>query len=694
MTTTTTSGLLSDLVLVRVHGRADEYLRATEEERRAIVAACRAEATVPDLAERIVARTIYAQASTRSAPLRELVQNALDASPRGARIDVQLSEDGRELTVSDAGPGMTRAELIEDLLVPFRTTKEGEAGTIGEHGIGFFSALEIAPWVEVVSITRAGGHRLRIAPAADHGPPFGDFCWSVEVITRRGFYGVRGATGTAVRLRLAAPHSRAALSAELAAAVGLVDPAEARIHLNGLLLNTARTRLRRAATAPIAGVTPSGRALGELVLHVGRGDGIEPQLTVVQRGLTVATRMDPFVGQDLGLHRDLARAMTAAGYGLVAELPLAVPLNKGRSAVAAGASIAVEAALTAAFERFMLCDALFDRELLRAVDHRLSSVLDRLIAAAMVGDATPPLGTPKPVDEGAPRAPTVAAPEEVIRFAGSLLDAPLFTAVLFDSPLRPTRRPATLRQLLDAHRSGQLRPMDGRPPSPGMTHLPLEEPLAQALWRRLAACGQAVAAEAPSRPAPTPVPRTPRELLLARAGYLPGVRAVASAMMVLERIDAAISQAAALEPSPVWVHQDLYGPDEMAHTDGSGISVNLASSRVRALLAAALASDDPAALSALVDLMLHEKAHVSLASFVPRAQAEHGTSFYRRKEWLRRRLLYAIDAGVVADPMRWLIVARRGLDVDGGGVVLPATAALARALVEGAGGEAGGAVAA
>jgi len=145
------------------------------------------------------------------------------------------------------------------------------------------------------------------------------------------------------------------------------------------------------------------------------------------------------------------------------------------------------------------------------------------------------------------------------------------------------------------------------------------------------------------------------------------VRSVAAAMVVLERIDAAIAQAAEIEPSPIWVHQDLYGPDEMAHTDGSGISVNLSSPRVRALLAAALVSDDPAALSALVDLMLHEKAHVSLASYVPRPQAEHGTSFYRRKEWLRRRLLYAIDTGVVADPMRWLLVARRGLD----GVLLP-----------------------
>ncbi|AKT37694.1 ATP-binding protein [Chondromyces crocatus] len=678
--TSTASGLLSDLVLVRMHGRAEDYLRAREHERLALLATCRNEATVPDLAERIVARTIYAQAASRSAPLRELVQNALDASPRGARIEIRLSEDGREILVSDQGPGMTRTELLEDLLVPFRSAKEGEPATIGEHGIGFFSALEIAPCVEVVSLTRAGAHRLRVEPYGE-GPPYRDFTWSIGPVTRRGWYGMRGATGTTVRLMLATPTTRATLAADLATVVGLVDPAEARVYLNGLLVNTARSRLRRVATAPV-GRLPGGRIVGDLTLYVGRGEGIEPQLTVLQKGLTVSARMDPFLGSELGLHRDLARAITTAGYGIVVELPLGVPLNKGRSAVAANASAAVETALTAAFERFMLGDALYDRELLRAVDHRMSSVLDRLIAAAMLGDPIPPVVTPPP-PEGAARTPTVAAPEEVVRFASGLLDAPLFVLITYDDELTPTRVPSTLRQLIDAHRCGLLRPQDGRAPIPGRLHLPLDEPLAQALWRRLAVSSpQTVVLDPPSRPAPIPVSRTSRDVLLSRAGHLGGTRTVAGAMVLLEKIDAAISQSADLATSPVWIHQDLYGPDEMAHTDGSGISVNLASARVRALIASALASDDWAALSALVDLMLHEKAHVSLASFIPRAQAEHGTSFYRRKEWLRRRLLYAIELGIVADPMRWLVVVRRGLDMDAGGLVLPTTEALASALVE------------
>ncbi|XXX74350.1 ATP-binding protein [Sorangium sp. So ce134] len=733
-------GLFSELLLVRIHGRAEAYLQASSAERLALVAACRSEATVPDLAQRILSRTIYAQASSRIGPLRELLQNALDASPPGARIDVRSTEDGREISVTDQGRGMSRTELLADLLVPFRSGKAGEPEAIGEHGIGFFSALEIAPWIEVVTAAPSGGHRLLVAPLGA-GPPYEDFSWTLLSLPRPSpappYDGGlaraaapprRPTTGTSVRLSLAQPIARPALAAEVAAAVGLVDPAVARIYVDGAPVNTARARLRRAAEVPL-GLPPSGELCGALELFVGRGDGIEPQLTITQKGLTVAARIDPFPGPELGLHRELARAIMAAGFGLVAELPLGVPLNKGRSAVAASASAAVEAALVAAFERFILRDALYDRELLRAVDHRLSSVLDRLVHAALLGESVT-IASAQAVDELDPvaRTPTVAAPEQVIRFASRLLDAPLFRSIVVDAAGRPPGQalspllgqlqarsaPLTLRELLEAHRAGVLRPLEGSPPGHargaaraplgasaaapeaaagreapgarpgGLVYLALDEPLAQAFWRRLASEGAAAppsveaAAASSSRAAgaaPCPMPRTSRDALLAIAAEVPGVRAVAAAMTVIERLDAAISEAADLPASPIWVHQDLYGPDEMAHTDGSGISVNLASSRVRTLLTAVLLRDDAVAFTALADLLLHEKTHVSLASYVPRPTAEHGTSFYRRKDWMRRRLLAAIASGAVVDPMRWLAVARRGL----ASAALPAPAELSRA---------------
>jgi Histidine kinase-, DNA gyrase B-, and HSP90-like ATPase len=692
-------GLLSELLLVRLHGRAADYLAADDEGKKAIVAACRREATVGDLAERILGRTIYAQSASRSGPLRELLQNALDASPMGARIEVRSTpgiegSGDRELTVADAGRGMSRAELLEDLLVPFRTRKDDDRDAIGEHGIGFLSALEIAPAVDVTTVTATEASHLAIRPVGQR-PPYADFTWTLSPLGAHS--GAR--TGTTVRLALGEPFDRAVLAAEAVAVVGLVDLGRARIFVNGALINAPRARLRRAARAPIG----EDGELGELDLLIGRGEGLPPRFLLTQQGLCVCPRLDVFGGGGLGLHRDLARALGAAGFALVAELPLSVPLNKGRSAVAAAAAGAVERAVIAAFERFVLEDALHNRELLRGVDHRLGSVLDRLVSAALAGERpTPPPARDAAADEDAPtlrqrsplssslaapldpppasdapKTPTVAAPAEVVRFADALLDAPLFVTSTFEPGRGEARALRPLRAVLDAHRSGLLRAA-GEPSVPGAIHLALGDPLTLALFRRLNMTRAPAPPPERGRGAPVTLPRLGRDRL-ASAPMLPGMTALGAAMTILERIDAAISAAADLVPSAISVHQDLYGPDEMAHTDGAGISVNVASPRIRALLEAVLAGEDPVAFAALVDLLLHEKAHVSLASTIPPSTAEHGVSFYRRKDWLRRRLLEGLAGGAVIDPSRWITVARRSL----GSVALPSPEALASAMTPG-----------
>lgn len=677
----TAAGLLSELVLVRLHGRAAEYVAADAASRPAIISVCRHEATVGDLPERILSRTIYAQASSRSGPLRELIQNALDASTRGARIDVRSAGAGAggegdvEISFSDTGHGMSGVELLEDLLVPFRTRKEGDPEAIGEHGIGFLGALEIAPRLEVTSSTRTEAHRLRIRPVGQR-PPHLDFAWTLAPLDPP----LGGATGTTVRLTLERPVDRAALVAEIRSVAGFVDPARARIHVNGVLVNEARARLRRVASAPIG----DDDTLGCLELYAGRGEGVPPRLLVTQRGLLVSDRADAFPGADRSLHRELARAIASAGYGLIADLPPTVPLNKGRSSASGFAAEKVENALAVAFERFVLEDALHDRELLRGVDHRLASVLDRLVLAAFAGEMRPPPSRPQPPppaldangnEADAPatsRKPTVAAPEAIVRFADALLDAPMFATATFDPLNREHATLRPLRSVIEAYRAGLLRAAgEGR--LPGFVYLTATDPLAQALLRRLGTLAP---------PAPTaPRPESPLRMRcvgrdrLASGPTVNGLEVMVAAVDLLAQIDAAISASAGLVPSLITVHQDLYGPDEMAHTDGSAISVNVASPRVRALLVAVLGCGDLIALGALVDLLLHEKAHVSLASAHPPSIAEHGLSFYRRKDALRRLLLQAITAGAVVDPVVHLPQIRRDLT----GAALPAPELLARA---------------
>lgn len=101
---------------------------------------------------------VIAQFADQLAFYRELVQNAIDAG--SPSIEVRLDHDGpagvMRATVRDRGEGMTREIVEEQLLVLFRSSKEGATGKIGKFGIGFASVLAPSPNVVVVQTSRDG----------------------------------------------------------------------------------------------------------------------------------------------------------------------------------------------------------------------------------------------------------------------------------------------------------------------------------------------------------------------------------------------------------------------------------------------------------------------------------------------------------------------------------------------------------
>src|SRR5208282_5875835 len=109
-----------------------------------------------------------------------------------------------------------------------------------------------------------------------------------------------------------------------------------------------------------------------------------------------------------------------------------------------------------------------------------------------------------------PRAPTVAAPEEVVRFAGALVDAPLFVLAWLEPGRGEVRRARSLRTVMDAHRRGVLRTGAApREPVAGLVYLAAFDPLAQALLQRLSIPAQAPPL-AGRAGAARPVPRVAR----------------------------------------------------------------------------------------------------------------------------------------------------------------------------------------
>lgn len=130
----------------------------------------------------LVVHSLY---SNREVFLRELISNASDALDKlkylaltedslksltfEPEIEVQLSEDGKELRVIDNGIGMDEEDLQANLgtiassgtknfLKQMGENQGSESNLIGQFGVGFYSAFMVADQVEVLT-KRAGGEQ-------------------------------------------------------------------------------------------------------------------------------------------------------------------------------------------------------------------------------------------------------------------------------------------------------------------------------------------------------------------------------------------------------------------------------------------------------------------------------------------------------------------------------------------------------
>ncbi|MGJ8634703.1 MAG: molecular chaperone HtpG [Luteolibacter sp.] len=121
--------------------------------------------------------------------LRELISNASDSMEKvrhlegtekdfkdagdELQITLEIDKEGKTITLTDRGVGMTREELVENLgtiahsgtkafLEQLKETGGSPAGLIGQFGVGFYSAFMVADKVEVFSRSwKSGAENLR-----------------------------------------------------------------------------------------------------------------------------------------------------------------------------------------------------------------------------------------------------------------------------------------------------------------------------------------------------------------------------------------------------------------------------------------------------------------------------------------------------------------------------------------------------
>jgi len=125
---------------------------------------------------------IHSLYSNREIFLRELVSNASDACDKlrfealqnekllggdaELKIEIEVDEDARTLTVRDNGTGMTRDDVIENIGTIARSgtkkflesaagKEDFDANMIGQFGVGFYSSFIVAD--KVTLLTRAAG---------------------------------------------------------------------------------------------------------------------------------------------------------------------------------------------------------------------------------------------------------------------------------------------------------------------------------------------------------------------------------------------------------------------------------------------------------------------------------------------------------------------------------------------------------
>src|SRR5471032_3180546 len=91
-----------------------------------------------------------------------LTDEALKSLPFEPRIDLELNEENKTLTIADSGIGMNEGDLISHLgtiarsgTKNFLSQLSGDArkdsNLIGQFGVGFYSAFMVADKIEVVS---------------------------------------------------------------------------------------------------------------------------------------------------------------------------------------------------------------------------------------------------------------------------------------------------------------------------------------------------------------------------------------------------------------------------------------------------------------------------------------------------------------------------------------------------------------
>ncbi len=361
---------LSDLVMLQMVGGLDRFTAAVMESGNAqqVIEDTRRKATTPHLFPEIVRKTIEMQFSDPATAVRELGQNARDAYsleqvPKIIEFVTKREDKQLVLSCRDYGIGMQLSDVLRNLLIPYNSGKEFDHTKIGEHGIGWFSVMDISKRVKVR--TRNGIGALTYAALARENDG-----WTVSLDVKDEPF-----KGTEIVMYLDDTKLDESKVAEgLRRHLGFAHPTEVNLTLNGEKVNTLASEYVLAGEALVENKGLEGR----LRLHMAkqRYNNDSDLLTITQNGLYVKDLGNPF--EQKSLHYELFDKLRRYGVYFWVDLPSNVGLTKGRNNVIADDVPKITEAMYPAFEQAVLDVIMEDENLVQKLDHVIAEVVGKI----------------------------------------------------------------------------------------------------------------------------------------------------------------------------------------------------------------------------------------------------------------------------------------------------------------------------
>ena len=389
---------LADLVMMQMVGNFPQFLNAlsrdveqqSEEQRNAaldMIEDTRNAVTTPKLFPGIVQKTITAQFGVKHAALCALGQNAIDsysveAEEKKVIFDLRTEKNYHLLRVRDSGAGMDSASLVKNLLIPYNSGKEFDPNKIGEHGIGWYSIVDLSEVVKVTTKTAEMDAYVQALIYKEGEEWMASLSPSPgvqnELLQDKSLQDKSLSGAEAFSTEVLAYVSKDTTSVEgmrnyLFQHLGLVDTRRAKIFLGTEAVNTVRDQYQAAAPVNVhidesvgqLTMSISKRTIRDLELKdsrfVHRNKNLN-QAVFTQHGLFV--NYDSMGFDAKSMHQEFLRKLQTMGLDLWVDLPANVTLTKGRNNIIADHAAPVLEAQYQAFENLFLDVILSDDELL------------------------------------------------------------------------------------------------------------------------------------------------------------------------------------------------------------------------------------------------------------------------------------------------------------------------------------------